>query len=203
MFQRRFGLKSASSLAWIVPAVVLLALLLILVFGNGDGPLAPDIETVERSPEHEIIRIGSTEGYADLQPSATLSEERRQAVLQNLSELRAEYKLVGPGVITTADKGNEAGRQLARTVGTLLANYNLGQFRAGVQPPLAAPGATGVIVYARPKDAVIARAVVRSISPLLIGNVTLVFADDLKTGDLLLVVAGIPGFTTEGVAVFR
>lgn len=203
MFQRRFGITSATRYAWIGPAVVVLALLLIYVFGNDGDGLAPDVRTLERSDGHEYLKIGRAEGYTDLVASAPISADRRKAVLNNLSEFRAEHKLVGPGVIVTATGGAEPGRQLASTIGELLAHYNLGQYRADVDTFTdAVPEESNLVLYTKKADAVIARGLVEALSPMVVGSVAIVYRDELKTGSLHLLVRGDPAFTARGVAVF-
>ncbi|MEP3857149.1 MAG: hypothetical protein ABJM39_08925 [Porticoccus sp.] len=203
MLQRWFGIKSASKYAWVVPAVVSLALLLIYFFGNGDNRYSAEIHTLSQTENYQRLQIDQPANYADLEVSAPLSEVTRGQILNNLSELRAEYKLVGPQVIATAEGAHQQTHQLAQTIGGLLAHYNLGQFRADAKSPTATfDSGDDVIIYTRPKDASIARGLVESISPLLVGEITLVFNDKLQTGHLLLVVKGEPAYTEEGIAVF-
>lgn len=203
MLQRWFGIKSASKYAWVVPAVVSLALLLIYFFGNGNNRYSAEISTLSKTESYQKLQIGQPDNHAVLKVSAPLSEVTRGEVLNNLSELRAEYKLVGPQVIVTAEGAHKQTHQLARTIGGLLAHFNLGKFRAEAKPPTATfDSVDDVILYTRPKDASIARGLVESISPLLVGEITLVFNDKLQTGHLLLVVKGEPAYTEEGIAVF-
>lgn len=204
MFQRRFGIRSASQYAWIVPAVVVLALVLIYFFGDRGGDYPQQVVTLERTDSTELLQIGDADNYQDLAPDGNLSAERRESVLQSLSELRAEYKLLGPKVTIAASDTENGGKALARALGGLFASYDLGQFSVTSQyPELGDPTTEHVLVYATSKDAGIARGVAAAIAPVMAGRLRIVFDDSIKTGNLWLVVVSEPEFSREGVAVFQ
>lgn len=203
MFQRWVGMQSASRYARFTLAVVGFALLLILLFGGSKNGDSPEIRNLEQTDKYEDWAVGRSGGYTDLNEPVPLSAQRREMILQNLSALRAKYKLVGPRVMATSATDNEPGRFLAQTVGDLLAHYNLGQFKTNPSTTAPAPQEGGpVTLLARNKDSVIARALVEAIAPALVGTVRIVYTEELSTGSLLLVVNDEPAFTAQGVAVF-
>lgn len=198
MLAERPGARSMSRYAWMAPAVVLLALLLVYLFGGDQGGR---VQVLAEGADYQRLQIGDPDDTGALQAAAALSAATREHVLQNLSRFRAEYQMLGPSVTLSAAPGSANATELARRLGALLAQYNLGDFAAqetGGQPTVSADG---LVLRVRPADRAIARELIAALAPMLAGNVTIHFDDTLPTGRMQLQVRGVSGFTPQGVAV--
>lgn len=209
MSEFRPGFRSASKYAWMAPAIVLLALLLIYLFGNSDADRAKPVQTLEMAESHQRVRIGQPDQQGGLQASAPLSTEIRERVLQNLSEFRAEHQMVGPTVTVTATETAAGSVVLAETLGELLARHNLGKQVA--EPRFATNGAAAIgagntadsmHLHVASRDVTFAHNLLTALSPMLAGTVLIRFDESLGTGQLQLLITATPQFTAEGVAVF-
>ncbi|MFN2287834.1 MAG: hypothetical protein ABR578_05830 [Chromatocurvus sp.] len=198
----RPGHKSMSRYAWIAPLLVLLAASLIYLFGND---ASDSVEMLEENQRHERLRVGEPAGAETLQSLAALADSKRQRVLQNLAEFRAENRVLGPEVTVSDRPGSPGSTALAQRIGGLLAQYDLGRYTT---KPIAdeAVNDSGtqddLILSVRGADSVLAYRLTTALSPMLSGTVRIRFDNTLKGGQLLMTVAATPGFTSQGVAVF-
>ncbi|MAC33305.1 MAG: hypothetical protein CME38_06820 [Haliea sp.] len=198
MLAERPGARSMSRYAWMAPAVVLLALLLVYLFGDGEGER---VQVLSEGADYQRLQIGDPDDMGALQATAPLSAATREHVLQNLSRFRAEYQMLGPSVALSAAPGSAKATELAERLRALLAQYNLGDFatqEGGGQP---AVSADGLVLGVRPADRAIARELIAALAPMLAGSVTIGFDDTLPTGRMQLRVREVSGFTPQGVAV--
>jgi len=201
MRENRPGYRSMSRFAWMAPAIILLVLGLIYLFGSTGSDA---IQTEELTGEHERLRVGDAWEHSDLRRTATaLSADKRQRVLQNLSSFRAQHKMIGPTVTVAALQSSAESRALAERVGRILAQYNLGDTLAdSVTREDINRDDAGVIILARYADRSLVHSLLRALSPMLSGMIRIQFDDAQRPGALFLGIATSPRFTAEGVAVF-
>lgn len=208
MSELRPGFRSASKYAWMAPAIILLALLLVFLFGKDDADQTKPVQTLETSERQDRVRIGQPDQPGELQVSASLSTEIREHVLQNLSEFRAQHQMVGPTVTVTATATTAGSVRLAETIGELLARHNLGEHVGEARS--ATNGAIdgdsnardGMRLLVASQDVTFAHSLLAALAPMLSGTVVIQFDESLGTGKLRLLVTTTPQFTEEGVAVF-
>lgn len=205
MLRRRIGHTSMSRYAWMAPALVLLAFIVIFLFGNDSSD---QTGMQEKTADYERVRLDSPTTSEDLQSSGALSDDRRQTVLQRLSTFRADYRVISPTVTVTGVEGAGDAAGLAQRIGTLLAQSSLGSYA----PDAGRTGSIGstteggeqdsMIVFVRGEDRTMAHALTAALSPMLSGTVRIQFDDALRSGDLLLLIAAPPRYTAQGIAVF-
>ena len=202
MQENRPGYKSMSRYAWIAPAIILLALGLIYLADNDE----PDrVQTLEATVDFERVRMGHPDQHGKLQRDQTLSATTRRHVVQNLSGFRADHKVVGPTITVTAIEASGASRDLAKRIGGLLAQHNLGRYAEEpetTEMSESGGGRDGVVLFVRRTDRSLAQGLITALAPMLSGTVTIQFNDERRAGQLLLAIVATPGFTDEGVAVF-
>jgi hypothetical protein len=190
-----------SAYAWAAPVVLLLALLLIILFGGR----APDpVRSVERTDDYLRLQVS---GAAALEGGGytirPLAAETRKRVLQNLSRFRAENRVVGPTILVSAPQTSAAAGELSGRIADLLAQYNLGGAATSSTDTGNASGTLDPLVLeARRADETIAMNLLAALSPMLAGNVTLRFDEQLAAGRMRLRVIVDPLYTDGGVAVF-
>ena len=201
MLDERPGTRSMSRYAWMAPAVVLFALLLVYLFGDsGTG----GVQTVAEGDGYLRLQLSEADPQQEIHAARALSSEKREHVLQNLSHFRAEHQMMGP-VVTVASAGSFPGAiELARRTGALLARHNLGDYAAESTPSSDVTRATvdGILVEVRRADEAIARNLLAALSPILAGTATIRFYESLPAGRLRMTITGEPRFTGEGIAVF-
>lgn len=204
MLRHRIGHTSMSRYAWMAPALVLLAVVVIFLFGNDSEK---QTEMLEVTRDYERVRLESPTSYGDLQSFAPLSDAKQQTALQRLSALRAEFRVVSPAITVTGLEGSSDANGLAQRIGTLLAQSSLGRHASDAESTELVDSTPGseqdnVIIFARVEDKAIAHGLLAALSPMLSGTVNIQFDDARRPGDMLLVVVATPKFTAEGVAVF-
>lgn len=202
MLENRPGRKSMSKYAWMAPVIVALAFSLIYLFGNGGSD---HIRTLDVTEHYERVQIDHPGQHESLQPSVELSADRRQSILQKLSSFRAEYKMLGPAVTVVSLKATNGSMQLAQRIGGLLAQNNLGNYASDptITENINGFENDGVIISVRSADKAMAHNLASALSPMLSGTVRIQFDDTRRPGNLLLGIAATPGFSDQGIAVFR
>lgn len=204
MLRRRIGHTSMSRYAWMAPALVLLAFVVIFLFGN-DSSDQTGIR--EKTANYERVRLDSPANFGDLQSSVALSDDRRQTVLQRLSALRADYRVISPTVTVTGLERSGDATGLAQRIGTLLSQNSLGHHTTdpggnNIRDVAPGDGQDNMIIFVRGEDKAIAHGLAAALSPMLSGMLRIQFDDARRPGDMLFVVTATPQFTAQGVAVF-
>lgn len=201
MLDERPGTRSMSRYAWMAPAVVLFALLLVYLFGDSG---AGRVKTVAEGDGYLRLQLGEADREQTLYTAQALSPEKREHVLQTLSHFRAEHQMMGPDVTVSTAGSSPGATELARRVGALLAHYNLGDYAAESAPPSDINRSTvdGILVDVRRADQVVARNLLAALSPMLAGTATIRFDESLPAAHLRMTIITGPRFTGEGIAVF-
>ena len=204
MSEFRSGRKSLSQYAWMAPAIVLLALGLAYLSGNGIPESSPSLQTLELGERHERVLILNPDRHQELLPWQPLASAIREQVLQNLSELRARYQMLGPTTTVAARPAAAELSQLAQSIGGLLTRHQLGHYVAEPQMAdlVATDGNDSMYLHVASQDVALARNLLSALAPMLAGTVTIRFDERLASGQLRLVLAATPRFTGQGVAVF-
>ena len=198
IYQRRFGMRSASKYAWMAPAVVALALLLVFLFGNDKTLPSPSFAVIEDSQLSQVIRLGE-DGVSTSPSYVPPSSDIRKATLQNLSEFRATYKIVGPGITIVSTGKNPANNRLVNTLEGMLAHYNLSKDRV---PETIPDSEYALTVYARKSDVVMTHKLLKAISPMVRGKVGVIFDNELAAGQLLVLISAPAQYSDDGAAYF-
>lgn len=196
MLRRRIGHISMRRYAWMAPVLVLLAFAVIFLFGN-DSPTPNRVQEV--TANYERVRLDTSTPDGDRQSPAELSDDTRQTILQRLSTLRADYRVVSPAITVTGEAGGDDATALARHIGTMLSQNSLGSYAAtaGVSSVAdsALPGDAeqdSMVVFVRGADKAIAHRLTTALSPMLSGTARIQFDETRRSGDLLLVIADPP-----------
>ena len=193
MLRRRIGHTSMRKYAWMAPALVLLAFVVIFLFGNESSNPSP---VKEVTADYERVRLDTSTSHGDGQSFAGLADDTRQTVLQRLSALRTDYRVLSPSITVTGMTGTGDATARAQRIGTLLSQNSLGSYVAdAVSPGLADDGTAGdtgqdgMIVFVRRTDKAIAHRLTAALAPMLSGTVRIQFDDTRRPGHLLAVIA--------------
>lgn len=182
------GIASASRLAWGVPLLLLLVAALIYLTGAERAPEGSPLVVVERASSHQWLRLGNSATVQGARDFGAMSETEREGTRQALSRYRAAYNVVGPRVAVTY-AGGERAREAARSLGELLARYNLGHYQSPAEAgDLPDRGRAGIRLFCARADEPLAHDLLRALSGALHGEVFLGFDDSLGAGRMLLVI---------------
>ncbi|TNE78087.1 MAG: hypothetical protein EP334_05550 [Gammaproteobacteria bacterium] len=197
-YQSKFGSKSASQFAWIAPAIVAVALIIVYFFGEKDTFPDTRFAVIEASGFGQVIQLGKTE-EATSESYVPPASKIREATLQNLSEFRAEYKVVSPGIALLATGDSPANTQLLNTLGGMLSHYHL---REDQSPDNLSSSEYALTLYVREKDVTMTHKLIMALSPMIRGNVAIIFHNELAAGQVILAIADDAAYSNDGVAYF-
>lgn len=191
---------------WALPILVVVIALFFSLWEpaevNGVG--FPGLQRVSLNSEENIVRLGPEgrspgelrEGY--FPPSKAVTE----VVLQRLSELRATYKQLGPGLEVVAEKPEQEQGHVAHSLTALLSTYNLSQ----PSQPENFEGVSAkapLSIYCSPNDTDLAYKFLSAIAPYINGKAEILVNSRNSPGRLKLFIHGSVKFGEGDVAVFE
>lgn len=190
-------------LAWLILPAVLVVAAVMWVNGNKGGTF-PEPKVLETNTQGMLLSlpvVSIDKSVAWQAEWVAESEPGRQAVLQALATLSAQYQQLRPQLQVVAFTGLENREKYARRLGTALAQNNLG--KAELISPLAEDeNKVGVILKCAQGDATVGRKFLGALSPYLGGRVALMYDESLKPSTMQLLLYGVPYFNAQGQATF-
>ncbi|PLW82266.1 hypothetical protein CWI75_10845 [Kineobactrum sediminis] len=194
---------SASRLAWaLIPLALVVGALILLRQPANDA--TAQVTVVETWPDAEMLSVNPTREQANsTQGFVPPTAERRDQVLQRLSQFRADYKQLAPSMSVSFRPGSSERGQLAETIAQALSQYGLGSKASGVVPDTTVKNRSAPIVMraARAHRETVHR-LLEALAPYFSAQVLLVFDDDTRIDALTFHISGTPAFNEDGLAIF-
>ncbi len=186
--------RSMTPFAWgLIPLFLVIGLM--IFFGDTTGERR-GITVLEQTPGGERVWLGSTDipDHAWSQTFNAPSDDTRAALLRALASFRGERVQQGIRLDVSAVDDNEAGRQVARTLGSALGQYNLGR----AQPSTAEYSVHITQLRAAPRDRGLVHHLLAALSPYLKGEVWIQYDEGASTASMTLHLADAPLFGEDG-----
>jgi hypothetical protein len=184
----------------------LIVISLILVFGKRPDEGTHQSTILEQSAVGMVLELPvvTTDFPASWQTEwVPTSEAARQQVLQSLNEFYTDFRQLRPQLGVWVEPGSEPRNQLAERFGSALAQHSLGAVMNDAQPPPVIDKLdSGVLLYCRESDSVLARRMLAALAPYLAGRVTLRYDPEATAQSMRAYFFGQPYFNGQGQVTF-
>lgn len=191
---------------WLLIPLALIVISLILVFGKRPAEGTHQSNILEQSAAGMVLELPvippdrPVSWQTEWVPA---SEAARQQVLQSLNEFYTDFRQLRPQLNVWVEPGSEPRDQLAARFGSALAQHSLGAVMNDTQPPSVIDKLdSGVVLYCRESDSVLARRLLAALAPYLAGRVTLHYDSEATAQSMRVYLFGQPYFNGQGQVTF-
>ncbi len=200
--------------AWLILPVALIIIGVIVLFGDRDEENLPQAKIINSSPQSMLLELPVITSVETPDESAIQNlnwqaqevsppEKARQQVLQSLKEFSADFKLLRPQLEIWAKPGSTTNQKLARRMGQVLAQNNLGGVNQNLSPPDAAKMIDrGVLLVTAKDNILLAKRLIAAFNPYLSGRVKVFYDHQITPQSMQLYFFGSPYFSDVGQATF-
>jgi hypothetical protein len=200
--------------AWLILPVALIIIGVIVLFGDRDEENLPQAKIINSSPQSMLLELPVITSVETPDESAIQNlnwqaqevsppEKARQQVLQSLKEFSADFKLLRPQLEIWAKPGSTTNQKLARRMGQVLAQNNLGSVNQNLSPPDAAKMIDrGVLLVTAKDNILLAKRLIAAFNPYLSGRVRVLYDHQITPQSMQLYFFGSPYFSDVGQATF-